>query len=169
MNSMRKKKAVAEFSADVQHITKQGMEEKLTAAGYKPDEITELISEWYPNNQNASADAGGSGTPPDENNDKGSEPGPAPEVNEKQEEKKKDSELRKYLKCKVKPVMKKMTIPGLGTQDVLTGYQKTGEVLQTTEITERHAKTLNAQTPNNYIYYFAVGEDLFLPAEKWHQ
>jgi hypothetical protein len=74
--------------------------------------------------------------------------------------------LKHYYKHKVKQVYETIVLRGR-KEDILKGFKKEGVCLQVTQIEEKHADILNQQVPNTMYYYFAEGEDDFLPAENF--
>lgn len=75
----------------------------------------------------------------------------------------KRTSLTEYFKYAVKPVVGTMKVldPKSGrmqSTEYIRGYARKGECLQRPLITDRHAKRLNAQTPNSEFYFFTKEE-----------
>jgi hypothetical protein len=160
MNHMRKSSAIkryATFIADgntVEQLQEALQKDQLEL---KPDEIEEVISailEGDANNLN-------SGGPDFEQ--KSSTPPPTPPVAPAN----RAGKLIQYELWKVKPRSEKLHIDG-SVKNVLRGFDQHGDgPLRVVNISENHAAALNAQVQNTLEYYFAPGEEPFIPMDKF--
>jgi hypothetical protein len=74
--------------------------------------------------------------------------------------------LIQFTQYKVRPLFDSVVIPGEGRKEFLKGYEATGEPIRTSEMEQRHADILNAQTPNSMTYYYKPGQDKFVDAKE---
>lgn len=75
-------------------------------------------------------------------------------------------ELKTYQLFKVKEVKDTVVIAGK-KQTYLKGFEKAGEMIRETSISEKHAETLNSQVVNTREYYFLPGDNEMIKAEKF--
>lgn len=74
--------------------------------------------------------------------------------------------LKHYYRYKVKQVHETIVLRGR-KEEILKGFERTGDCLQVTQIDPKHAEILNQQTPNTMMYYFEENQAGFLAAENF--
>lgn len=74
--------------------------------------------------------------------------------------------LKHFYRYKVKQVHETIVLRGR-KEEILKGFERTGDCLQVTQIDPKHAEILNQQTPNTMMYYFEENQSGFLAAENF--